>query len=200
MKQSTTDGRHRVIIEQVEPQVNEGRFPAKRTLGERVDVTASIFADGHDHLRAEVLYRVSKESAWRRVPMKDQGNDRWLGSFLVEERSPYVFTVEAWVDHLDTWYDGLLKKIKAGVEVSLELEEGALLLEQVASTDGNEVKAIAKKLRDRKSYQANIAYVQSPDFEEIVHRFPLRHFETRFDKELPITVESKKALFSTPAR
>ena len=49
MEINKADGRHRVIIEHVQPQVNEGQYPARRTLGERVDVTASIFADGHDH-------------------------------------------------------------------------------------------------------------------------------------------------------
>lgn len=197
MEHSKTDGRQRVIIEQVQPQVNDGQFPAKRTLGERVDVTASIFADGHDHLRAEVLFKTIKENSWRRAPMKDQGNDHWLGAFFVEERTTYVFTVEAWVDHLDTWHDGLLKKIKAGLDVDLELKEGALLLANVDAAGSNEVKKLAEKLADKKLYQQNIQQVQSPDFAEIVQHSPLRSFETRFSKELLITVESKRALFST---
>ena len=197
MEINKADGRHRVIIEHVQPQVNEGQYPARRTLGERVDVTASIFADGHDHLRADVLFKTSGASDWRRVPMKDEGNDHWRGVFFVEERSSYLFTVEAWVDHLDTWYDGLLKKIRAGLDVALEFKEGALLFEKIDSGNNSEAKGIAGKLSDKKLYQQNVHDVQSHDFAQIVHRFPLRSFETRLNKELTIVVESKRALFST---
>jgi len=36
------DGKKRVIIENIQPVVDHGLFPAKRTVGERVDVTAAI--------------------------------------------------------------------------------------------------------------------------------------------------------------
>ena len=50
-------GQSRVIIENVQPQVDEGLYSAKRSVGERVDVTADIFSDGHDHIRAQMLYK-----------------------------------------------------------------------------------------------------------------------------------------------
>ena len=38
----------RVIVERIEPEIDGGRFAIKRAIGETVDVTATIFADGHD--------------------------------------------------------------------------------------------------------------------------------------------------------
>ncbi|MDH4058942.1 MAG: DUF3416 domain-containing protein, partial [Cyclobacteriaceae bacterium] len=101
------NGQHRVIIENVQPEVDRGLYPAKRTVGERVDVTADIFADGHDHVRADVLYKKEGSKNWNRVEMNQLGNDGWAASFHITEKAPYVFTVEAWVDHFETWHDGI---------------------------------------------------------------------------------------------
>ena len=51
------------------PQIDEGLYPAKRTIGERVDVTADIFGDGHDHIRARLLYKKEGESKWKEAEM-----------------------------------------------------------------------------------------------------------------------------------
>src|SRR5262245_35233666 len=46
------EGRRRVAIENVQPSLDCGRFPIKRTVGETVTVTADVFADGHDVVSA----------------------------------------------------------------------------------------------------------------------------------------------------
>ena len=128
-------GQSRVIIENVQPQVDEGLYPAKRTVGERVDVSAEIFGDGHDHLRARVLFKKEGEKKWREVEMQHVMNDEWRASFYVEEKGTYRFTLQAWVDHFDTWYDGFKKKVNAGVDVRLELLEGMQYLKTLANTN-----------------------------------------------------------------
>ena len=59
----------RVVIDEVRPAIDGGRFPIKRTPGECVDVTAVLFADGHDvvvavlrdrYLGAAQVHRVHK--------------------------------------------------------------------------------------------------------------------------------------------
>src|SRR4051812_5179775 len=67
----------RVVVEAVRPQVDGGRFPIKRVAGERVTVTADVFADGHDELGAVVLYRKAGDADWREAPMTPVTNDRW---------------------------------------------------------------------------------------------------------------------------
>jgi|APTNR8051073442_1049403.scaffolds.fasta_scaffold00003_199 starch synthase (maltosyl-transferring) len=189
-------GQSRVIIENVQPQVDGGLYPAKRTIGERVDVTADIFGDGHDHIRAEVLFKKSGEKEWRSVEMQHIGNDSWKASFVVTEKSPYVFTVQAWVDHFDTWYDGFKKKAIAKVDVKVELMEGAILLRKVAA--GNkELLKLAEQFESTTKYNDNILAVLDESFAEIVHQHPLREFEVCVEREFKVVVEHKKALFST---
>jgi starch synthase (maltosyl-transferring) len=187
-------GKKRVIIEQVQPVVDGGLYPAKRTLGEKVEVTAHIFGDGHDHIRARVLFKTKKEKAWKSVEMTATFNDEWVASFYAEYQGIYEFKVEAWVDHFETWYDGFKKKVNARVDVKLELQEGAILLKQLAGTS----KAALLTLADRLAagYEVAVNTVMSPEFAVVVHEYPL--IENANESEVySITVEQKKALFST---
>jgi starch synthase (maltosyl-transferring) len=189
-------GKSRVIIENVQPSVDGGLYPAKRTVGERVDVTANIFGDGHDHIRANVLYKKENADNWTAVELLHSFNDEWSASFTVMETGRFVFTVEAWIDHFETWYDGFKKKAAAKVDVRVELLEGDIFLKTVGK--GNkELLAKAKKLEDKDHYHDSISWVLSKEFEEIVHRFPLRENETTYQQELIIVVEKKDVLFNT---
>src|SRR5687767_6727794 len=84
----------RVVIENVRPQVDAGRFPIKRVPGERVVVTADIFVDGHDMLAAALLYRKDGDAAWREVPMAPTNNDRWQASFTIDSIGRFEYTIE----------------------------------------------------------------------------------------------------------
>jgi starch synthase (maltosyl-transferring) len=187
-------GKKRVIIENVQPQVDGGLYPAKRTVGERVDVTAAIFGDGHDHIRGEVLYKKQGSQKWLSVELAPTYNDEWLGSFYVSEKGNYVFTVQAWIDHFETWYDGFRKKAFAKVDVTVELAEGVILLKRLSEANAALLSA-ARKLED-KNQGAAIQYVLSDDFAHIVHENPLRDNETKFEHELIVQVEHRKANFS----
>jgi len=186
----------RVWIEDVQPEVDGGRYPAKRTVGERVDVSASIFGDGHDHLRAEVKYKFGADGPWRSVEMKSAVNDIWSASFYATEKGSYYFYVQAWVDHFDTWFDGIRKKIAANVDVALELREGAAFLKAVGSSDPAMTNWI-KTLSDSNRKKESMELVLSEDFARAVHNNPLREQVTRQEHELEVNVEHAGALFST---
>jgi starch synthase (maltosyl-transferring) len=70
------DGRTRVVIENLKPEIDGGRFPIKRVVGEKVTVSADIFADGHDSISARLLYRKQKDGEWKEVPMRSIENDQ----------------------------------------------------------------------------------------------------------------------------
>jgi starch synthase (maltosyl-transferring) len=190
------DGRQRVIIEDVQPVVDGGRYPAKRTVGERVDVKAHIFGDGHDHVRARVSYRKESEAEWSHVMMKPGYNDDWLGSFHVREKGKYLFRITAWIDHFETWYDGFVKKAAAKVDVKLELMEGALILRKLGETDAALI-SHARRLEDKKNHAAAVEFVTSAEFAGIVNAHSLISFEVGTPVEHVILVEHAKALFST---
>ena len=79
------EGRARVIIESVKPQIDGGRFPIKRVIGQSVVVEADVFTDGHDAVRAELCWRRAAEGAWQRMTMKPLGNDRFRAAYPVDE-------------------------------------------------------------------------------------------------------------------
>jgi starch synthase (maltosyl-transferring) len=191
----TVKGKSRVVIENVQPQIDNGLYPAKRTVGERVDVTADIFGDGHDHIRAQVLYRKQDDHNWQHVEMKPGYNDNWRGSFYVPEKTVYVFTLQAWVDHFDTWYDGFKKKAHANVDVHTEIKEGILFLKRLSKEKNDRLELAITALEGE--YSKAISYVLSDHFGKLVHDFPFIEHETRFDKVLEVIVEHEKASFST---
>jgi starch synthase (maltosyl-transferring) len=189
-------GKDRVVIENVQPVIDGGRYVARRSVGERVDVTATIFADGHDHIRARVLYKKDNDSKWSEIEMKPTWNDEWQAAFYVTGKGRYLFKVEAWIDHFDTWFDGFKKKAAAKVEVHTELLEGANFLRKFASSD-KVLTSVINKLNDRSNYGAAVDTVLSEDFADIVHRHPLIENETSTEKEFVVKVEYQKVLFST---
>src|SRR5438128_3765420 len=118
------EGRRRVVIEGVQPEIDGGRFPVKRVVGERVTVEADVFADGHDAVAADLRFRRDDEVAWRDVRMAFVENDRWRAAFPVSELGWYWYTLRAWVDRFGTWRGDLEKKAGAGQEVTVELPAG----------------------------------------------------------------------------
>lgn len=190
------NGKSRVIIENLQPVVDNGLYLAKRTVGETVDVTADIFGDGHDHIRAIVLYKMKGATSWQTVDMRSTFNDQWVGSFKVDEIGNYLFQVHAWIDHFETWFDGFKKKAAAKIDVHVELMEGAILLKQLAGSANVFLLGLARKLEDKSRYADAVSLVLSEDFGRAVHEYPLRENDT-ISAEYEIVVEHKKALFST---
>ena len=82
-----TDGLKRVAIEAVTPEIDSGRFPAKRVVGETVVVEADIFTDGHDALAAIVRYRHKAAMGWRETPMAPLGSGSWPSRYELRDRT-----------------------------------------------------------------------------------------------------------------
>src|SRR2546421_3604374 len=93
----------RIQIQEVAPQIDCGRYAVKRTVGDRVAVTARIFRDGHETLGAAVRYKPSGTARWRESPLAPVGNDEWVGAFDVDACGPWCFRIEAWVDRIASW-------------------------------------------------------------------------------------------------
>ena len=126
----------RVVIENVQPQVDCGRFPIKRTIGERVLVTADIFADGHDILYAVLLHRPETRSVWEEVPMEAQPNDRWSAEFTVPAQGRHLYTLQAWLDHFQSWSRDLEKKFAAAQDISVDILTGIQMIKAAAARAG----------------------------------------------------------------
>ncbi len=191
----------RVVIENVAPQVDGGRFPIKRITGDPVEVTADIFADGHDVLGAAVRFRRAEDAEWTETPMRDLGNDRWQGFFRIEAQVPYVYTVVAWVDTFRTWQRDLRKKHEAGQDVSVELLAGAQWAEEAAAraedADAGRLDASGKLLRGagKGDLSEQVEHALGAELTELVERYLGRPEAALYGKELRVEVDRERARF-----
>ena len=131
----------RIAIETVRPTVDGGRFPVKRRMGDSVAVTADIFSDGHDMLEAALLWR-PPGGDWNRAPMRHVVNDRWEGAFPLLAIGRHEFAIEAWWSEFGTFRRDFAKKRAAGLDLTLEVAEGRLLLEKFLGSSGEDPRAI----------------------------------------------------------
>ncbi|MGN6378396.1 MAG: maltotransferase domain-containing protein, partial [Gaiellales bacterium] len=143
------EGRRRVVIENLRPCVDGGRFCVKRVAGDHVEVTADVFADGHDAVGAVVRHRADGERRFREVRMHPLGNDRFAASFPVETLGRHSFSVRAWVDRFATWRDQLRRRVEAGQDVRVELAVGVELVEAAAEGAPAAAAAELRRWRDR---------------------------------------------------
>ena len=214
------EGRKRVVIEEVTPQVDGGRYPVKRVIGDLVTITAAVFADGHDHLSGRLLYRWGQD-AWQSAPLRPAANDLWSASFLVDRIGEWSYTIEASIDHFATWYADLGKRIAAQSsaqapsteassteaqnqtqDIPLALRTGAVLLRKVAKrarrADAETLLQAAEDLESRAA--ANTPVHQHPFGEEIValaSQYPDPGLVSRYASDLPLWVDRERARFSS---
>ena len=170
----------RVVIESVRPQVDAGRYPIKRVVGEEVLVEADVFADGHDQLACELLWKYESEKDWCRVPMEFRLNDHWAASFTVEKLGRYQYKVRGWVDPFLTWRRDLVKRREAGQDLAVDFLIGA------ARVDNNILKDEGRSVEER--YQAAMtAEVPPPASQAVVESEPV----------LEVVVDPLRARFSS---
>ena len=191
---------HRVVIENVTPQIDSGDFPIKRGVGEIVSVKAVIFADAHDDVSAALLYRRINEKKWHEISMAKSLNDQWHASFTIESQEGYIYTVCGWVNEFTTWQKKLSKFWAAGQDVRLEMKEGAILLKQAANNgNAREVKWLRKWAEDfnnEKKIFSNAYIAQSGALSELMKKFGVRKSLKNYIRELKVHVDRPKALFS----
>lgn len=194
------DGRSRVVIEKVSPQIDCGRFPIKRVVGEVVVVEADVFADGHDQVSCQVLYSREGDRDWQSAPMTREGNDHWQGTFSVPKVGRYEYTIEGWIDRFQTWRDALAKRIAAAQDVHVDLLVGAELIEAAAGrAKGEDVRLLqqtAHSIRQEKDMQSATSLALGEKLFRAIGRYPERQFATRYEKPLAVVVDREKANFS----
>jgi starch synthase (maltosyl-transferring) len=201
MKPTGADGRKRVVIEAVTPAVDGGRFAAKRTVGDLVQVEADIFTDGHDSISASLLAHREGSEKWVEIPMHPMVNDRWTAAFRVSELGRYGFKVQGWVDHFETWRLALLKRIKTESDVEVDYLIGADLLDEAAArasgADAIRLRERVAVLRSGQETKALRIHATDPALDELVQRYPDKENATESEREFSIVVDPVRARFSS---
>jgi len=192
-----------IIIERVTPQVDGGRYPAKRIIGDMVSVGADLIKDGHDVLAARTLYKGPGYTDWCRAPLQfDFDSDRWYSEFCVDRLGKWSFTIEAWTDATATWRRGLEKNVAAGLDVGSDLLDGARLVRGVAE-DAPFGAARESLLRSATLLEGgrdvSIEKRIQCAFDEELLALMEEHYRppdlTRLGHEIPIIVDRKRAQF-----
>ena len=190
----------RVAIEKVYPEIDGGRFPVKRVIGDVMEVRADIFCDGHDMIAACVKYRPVGQRAWQEASMRHVDNDRWSASFALTRNARYEYTIEAWRDLFASWRAEVVKKHDAGQNVSLELIEGRHLLEAAAKElsehQRQELDAVLARIEEVSDTGESLAIMLSDELRRLMEMHGVRTNLTRYDKILEVYVDRPEARFA----
>ncbi|MGZ5960099.1 MAG: alpha-1,4-glucan--maltose-1-phosphate maltosyltransferase [Rhizomicrobium sp.] len=181
----------RFLVEDIYPSLDGGRYPIKRIVGEPIEVWADLLREGHDQLAAELLWRREAETDWRREPMRPAGNDRWHGSFTPTGPGRYLFAIEAWTDQYGTWRKQLLLKREAGLDLTLEAQEGRELLSELGVRDAKNKRRIERARRDF-DRTADLEFLLADDLAEAVAESDPRGDMTR-SMAVPAIIERPRA-------
>jgi starch synthase (maltosyl-transferring) len=193
------EGRARAVIAGVQPEIDNGDFPIKRTMGETVVVEADIFTDGHDALAALLCYRHESDKEWTEIPLQPLVNDRWRGEFVVLKLGHYRYTVQAWTDRFASWRRDLAKRIEARQDITVELLIGADLIEaaimRTATADAQKLREWVAVLRQAQKSQLStkVQLALAEELGPLVEKYPDRQLAVAYEKELVVVVEREKA-------
>jgi starch synthase (maltosyl-transferring) len=197
----------RVRIEDPQPLLDCGRYSVKACVGDRVQVSATIFRDGHDLLAAVVRYQGPGQDSWSETPMHrvdaELGGDRWAGSFTVASQGRWRWAVEAWTDADATWRDELKRKLAAGQQhLSGELAEGAVLVRRAAEradpADRRLLEQAAAELDDpSRSVAQRRERASDPELLAAFGRHPARAGAARMEPPAEIAVDRERARFGS---
>ena len=192
--------REPIIIAHVTPQIDCGRYPVKREVGDWLLVEADVFRDGHDVLAAAILYKGPQDEAWREAPLAAGINDRWSGSFPLDSAGRWTYTIEAWTDRWASWLADTRKKIDAGRNVALELIEGCELVREAAErARGADRKTMRLALRAFESDERpedRQAVLFDAVLESAMRRNADRRRAARCEREFAVRVDRELARFA----
>lgn len=193
--------RNRAIITNVKPLLADGSYYLKRIPNEEVKITADIYCDGDDVLQASIMYKHVEDTVWQEAMMSPTQNEQWEGSFIVEKEGFYEYRLEAWVDHLTTWYHSLLWKNGAGQHLANHLSTGTAWLKKAADQADT---ATAKLLQSwielmgqPSKYREACEILLSTETGKVLDDCRVKQFPTVFDKQMLVRVGRPKELFST---
>ncbi len=194
-------GQQRVVIEHLGPQIDKGKIPIKRVVGEKVDVKAHIFSDGHDKIRAQLLYKAKGDKKFSSKDMELNVNDEWHSQFDITKFETYYYSVEAWIDRFATWRADLSKKVQAEQKVDIDLLIGADLIAKAAkkARGKNKEKIISfeKDIRENSDNDQGVKTALSNELQELMVNYADKSFSVKYPLDLSVNVNREKALFSS---
>lgn len=189
----------RLAIEGIDPEIDGGRFPAKAAQGYSFPVEADVFGEGHDVIGAALLWRRKGSNQWTEVALEFNVNDRWRGEIVFPQIGDHEYTVIAWRDLFAGWQRDVEKKIQAGQDVRLELEEGMTLVREAArepreADGGSALKAFLEAL-EQGDEDRRMSLLLDPEAASLMKALAPRNSLTWYDRVLDVIVDRERAVF-----
>ncbi|HJU04673.1 MAG TPA: alpha-1,4-glucan--maltose-1-phosphate maltosyltransferase [Nitrospiraceae bacterium] len=188
-----------IIIQRVAPEIDGGRYPVKREVGDRLEVSADIFKEGHDVLAAVLQYRTVNEASWHETPMTPTGNDRWSAWIDLTENTRYVYTIAAFVETFETWRQEVIKKRESQDDLQSELLEGLALIEATAARSEGEARSrLRERVEDWKKatkQEERLRIALHDELTALVRRHEDRAVLTVYPRQLEVVVDRVRARY-----
>ncbi len=205
------EGRRRVVIENVQPQIEGGRYAIKRSVGEALRVQATMFCDNEEQVAGRLLYRHASERRWQSIALLHQGQDEWSADFVLDRPGNWHYTVQGWADAFRSWCtrleELLLGQEDAGYSpegsvIPRELRRGATLIEELAARASTADAKLMMQIELLLRWMAdqNAAFYENPVCNELVTlaaKYPNLELATRYPQEILVWADRPRARFST---
>ncbi len=188
-----------IVIQDVHPMIDAGRYPVKRIVGDVLKVEAEVFTTGEKHVCVDLLVKPPSSGAWLRVPMEQVSEDRYVGHYTLLELGSTMYTLEAWVDEYHTWLKGFARWLSSGEDISVDLQDGLNILKGFIRVADSEDSAIISRAIE-KIKEAGIDSLYSAaaagDLLGATRRCSRKGGSVRFTPDLEVVVDRAKAGFS----
>ena len=196
----------RIRIAKPAPVLDNGRYAVKRTVGDTVAVSADIFRDGHEKMKAVVKYKAPGGRRWLETEMHavdaHVSGVRWAGEFSVETPGTWQWTVEAWTDRWATWHDELRRKVAADLDEDLtsELSEGVIFLKRALEKAKGDAKGSIEWAIGALESDADITHkfdvALGPELFQAMEETQEREGACALEKPITVEVDRVRARFS----
>ncbi|MCB9077173.1 MAG: alpha-1,4-glucan--maltose-1-phosphate maltosyltransferase [Anaerolineaceae bacterium] len=190
-----------LVIENVKPCVDDGKFPIKRVVGDTLTVTATIFRDGHAKIVPLLKYKEKcTDQAWIEVEMVsiNPGLDLWQGSFKLEKNTRYLYTIEAFTDIYYSWLVDATKKFDAGQDIPSDLLEGQQHLEETLDRleENDYLSQTLAMLSTAESQAGQMAIFSEQRLKDFMKEHSARKDAATFEPTLEVIVDRLQARYS----
>ena len=195
MKPKLQAGRSRVLISNIHPLIDLGRYPVKRIVKEDLEVSVTLVADGHDIIHGGLNIKKPSQKKWNFIPLKATGNDEYKATFTPDQAGYFEYQIEGWIDYASTWLYGLIKKNDDGQDVSTHLADGKEFFEWLGKKKVENAEAYLAAL-NQKDLDKALGIALNPDTQKAFLNHPQKTFSTVSDT-FSLWVDETKARFSS---
>jgi len=196
----------RIPVLDVSPVVDCAAYPATSVVNEPFEVSAVVFREGHDAVRATAVLTGPDGTERSRVAMRPgaPGSDRWHATVAADEQGEWSITVEGWSDPWGTWRHAAEIKMPAGMDVDLVVAEGVAVLQAALSAVPSSAtgdRAVLQQAIDglsdaARSDEVRLGAATRAEVVEVLERFPVRELVTPAGP-FPLVVERQRALYGS---